>query len=412
MWWLSGIFRSVHLLSKPGSHLADVRLSTRLPRASRPGELRVSARASAANGHRLRASLFRDGEIVARKTAEVGSPPVDDRGAYGDRFETTLEVDSPEEWSAESPRLYRLTLALLGPDSRAVEFEAYDVGFREVEVESGTLRLNGKPLIVRGVNRHEHDPLTGHALTPESIERDLVLMKQNNFNAVRCSHYPNQPAFYRLCDRLGLYVIDEANIETHGTVPMGRLADDPAWTGAFLERATRMVARDFNHPSVIVWSLGNESGYGVAHDAMYHVLRRMDTARPIQYEGGGSATAATDVICPMYAPTDEDRPQAHTDVPARSLRSWAALEGETRPIILCEYAHAMGNSLGNLDDYARTRRPPLPGSAAAHTRTIRIDCSVPTSGCGPLRSRRCTHRTSSPPTTVSDATPPFSIWAG
>ncbi|WP_258228666.1 glycoside hydrolase family 2 TIM barrel-domain containing protein, partial [Aeromonas sp. HMWF015] len=173
--------------------------------------------------------------------------------------------------------------------------------------------------------------------------------KRHNFNAVRCSHYPNHPDFYRLCDRLGLYVVDEANLETHGMTPMGRLARDPAWSNAFLERATRMVARDFNHPSIIIWSLGNESGYGPAHDAMYGWIKRSDPSRPVQYEGGGADTPATDIICPMYARTHQDQP--FPAVPKWALAKWIGLPGEHRPLILCEYAHAMGNSLGGYAHY-------------------------------------------------------------
>lgn len=138
--------------------------------------------------------------------------------------------------------------------------------------------------------------------------QDILLMKQNNFNAVRCSHYPNHPLWYTLCDRYGLYVVDEANIETHGMVPMNRLTDDPRWLPAMSERVTRMVQRDRNHPSVIIWSLGNESGHGANHDALYRWIKSVDPSRPVQYEGGGADTTATDIICPMYARVDEDQP--------------------------------------------------------------------------------------------------------
>ena len=188
-------------------------------------------------------------------------------------------MPTPQPLSAECPNPYRLTVCLLDVEGQVIECEACDVGFRRIEILHGQLRVNGQPLLIRGVNKHEHDPDTGHTESLEQVERDLKLMKQHNFNAVRCSHYPHQPGFYRLCNRLGLYVVDEANIETHGVKPMGRLADDPVWAPAFLERMTRMVSRDFNHPSVILWSLGNESGYGAAHDAMYHWVKRADPSR-------------------------------------------------------------------------------------------------------------------------------------
>lgn len=166
---------------------------------------------------------------------------------------------------------------------------------------------------------------------------------------MRCSHYPNHPLWYTLCDRYGLYVVDEANIETHGMVPMNRLTDDPAWLPAMSQRVTRMVQRDRNHPSIIIWSLGNESGHGTNHDALYRWLKSEDPSRPVQYEGGGADSAATDIICPMYARVDQDQP--FPAVPKWSIKKWLSLPGEQRPLILCEYAHAMGNSFGGFAKY-------------------------------------------------------------
>ena len=220
-----------------------------------------------------------------------------------------------------------------------------------MEIRDGLLRLNDKPLLIRGVNKHEHDPATGHAESLERVEQQLKLIKQHNFNAVRCSHYPHQPGFYDLCDRLGLLVVDEANIETHGMSPMNALAENTDWEAAFVSRGERMVQRDKNHPCIIIWSLGNEAGYGAAHDSMYAAVRKLDPSRPIQYEPGGSNTPVTDIICPMYARVDEDiwYPGATQAVP--SIMNWIQRPEEHRPVILCEYAHAMGNSLGNFKDY-------------------------------------------------------------
>jgi beta-galactosidase len=352
MWWLSGIYRSVCLLHKPDSHISDIRITPRLDRDYLDGELDIEVFSQRCEHLSIRAKLYLGEELIVSRTESMGTRPVDEMGRYRDRCDLTLSVASPRQWSAEVPTLYRLTVTLLDQKSdREIETEAYDVGFRCVEIRDGQLCLNGQPLLIAGVNKHEHDPERGHAETLESVERHLKQMKQYNFNAVRCSHYPHQPGFYRLCDRLGLYVVDEANIETHGMSPMRRLADDPRWAGALLERMTRMVSRDFNHPSIILWSLGNESGYGGAHDAMYQWTKRTDPSRPIQYEGGGSNTPATDIICPMYARTHENLPQRFTDHPKFSLVNWLKQEHEHRPVILCEYAHAMGNSLGNINDY-------------------------------------------------------------
>ncbi len=186
-------------------------------------------------------------------------------------------------------------------------------------------------------------------MTEEDMVQDILLMKQNNFNAVRCSHYPNTPRWYELCNRYGLYVVDEANIETHGMVPMNRLSDDPAWLPAFSARVSRMLQSNRNHPSIIIWSLGNESGGGGNHEAMYHWLKRNDPSRPVQYEGGGADSTTTDIICPMYARVERD--QRIPTVPKWGIKKWISLPGEQRPLIVCEYAHAMGNSLGNFADY-------------------------------------------------------------
>lgn len=349
MWRMSGIFRSVALLHKPERQLMDVRLTPVLDACYRDARLKLEVQASVGAGLLVEAALYFGDALVMSKRQPLGTAPIDEKGAFEDRSELWLEVPAPHKWSAETPHLYRLTLALLDEQGECIECEAYDVGFRAVEIRGGLLRVNGQPLLIRGANRHEHDPALGHVVTPAAMALDLRLMKQNNFNAVRCSHYPNHPEFYRLCDRLGLYVVDEANLETHGMTPMGRLARDPAWSGAFLERVTRMVARDFNHPSIIIWSLGNESGYGPAHDAMYQWVKGSDPSRPVQYEGGGADTPATDIICPMYARTHQDQP--FPAVPKWALAKWIGLPGETRPLILCEYAHAMGNSLGGYAEY-------------------------------------------------------------
>jgi len=351
MWNLSGIYRSVKLLTKPQSRITDVRITPDLVNNYVDGQLMLEVSTANAADCEVQVALYDGGKLVLSETAPVGTAPIDERGAYSDRCRMALELKTVKKWSAETPKLYRLTVSLLDSREKLIEAEAYDVGFRKVEIKGDQLCLNGSPLLIRGVNKHEHDPETGHAESLERVEQDLKLMKQHNFNAVRCSHYPHQAGFYRLCDRLGLYVVDEANIETHGMTPMRRIADDPMWAGAFLERMTRMVSRDFNHPSIIIWSLGNESGYGAAHDAMYQWTKRTDPSRPVQYEGGGSNTAATDIICPMYARTHQDLPRAHGESTKYALNRWVGMPGENRPIILCEYAHAMGNSLGNFKDY-------------------------------------------------------------
>ncbi len=215
------------------------------------------------------------------------------------------------------------------------------VGFRTAEIRDGRLLLNDKPLLIRGVNRHDHDDRRGRAVSRELMEADAQLMKQSNINAVRTSHYPNDPYWLDLCDRYGLYVVDEANIESHAYYD--QICRDPRYVAAFVERTRNMVERDKNHPCVISWSLGNESGYGANHDAAAGWIRSRDPSRPLHYEGAirydwAGGKRATDIVCPMYPELD-------------AIVEWAEGGDDSRPMILCEYSHAMGNSNGGLADY-------------------------------------------------------------
>lgn len=351
MWRMSGIFRDVSLLHKPTAHIRDLRINTRFnddfSRAVLEADVRIAGNAS--EDLRLTLQLWEGETLTNETTSPLGSEIIDERGTYHDRVTLRLNVEKPALWSAETPNLYRAVAQLHTADGVLIEAEACDVGFREVRIENGLLLLNGKPLLIRGTNRHEHHPINGQVMDEATMVQDILLMKQNNFNAVRCSHYPNHPLWYTLCDRYGLYVVDEANIETHGMVPMNRLTDDPTWLPAMSQRVTRMVQRDRNHPSIIIWSLGNESGHGVNHDALYRWVKSEDPSRPVQYEGGGANTAATDIICPMYARVDKDQP--FPAVPKWSIKKWLSMPGEQRPLILCEYAHAMGNSFGGFAKY-------------------------------------------------------------
>ena len=351
MWRMSGIFRDVSLLHKPTTQIRDLRINTRFnddfSRATLEAEVRVGGNES--EDLRVTLQLWEGETLTHETTSPLGSEIIDERGAYHDRVTLRLNVEKPALWSAETPNLYRAVVQLHTAGGVLIEAEACDVGFRQVCIENGLLLLNGKPLLIRGTNRHEHHPVNGQVMDEATMVQDIILMKQNNFNAVRCSHYPNHPLWYTLCDRYGLYVVDEANIETHGMVPMNRLTDDPVWLPAMSQRVTRMVQRDRNHPSIIIWSLGNESGHGVNHDALYRWIKSEDPSRPVQYEGGGADTAATDIICPMYARVDQDQP--FPAVPKWSIKKWLSMPGEQRPLILCEYAHAMGNSFGGFAKY-------------------------------------------------------------
>lgn len=247
-------------------------------------------------------------------------------------------LDSINLWSAETPYLYKL---ITGIESKAGnQWQRFDFGFRKIEIKAGQLLVNNRPILIKGVNRHEHDPYTGRYVTKELMEKDIALIKELNINAVRTSHYPNHPYWYKLCDKYGIYVVDEANIETHGMKlhPKGidYLSNHEDWTESYLDRTYRMVERDKNYTSIITWSLGNESGDGINFVETYKWIKKRDKTRPVQYEGA-RLNKHTDIYCPMYAKFDKVVGYANTL--------------QDRPIILCEYMHAMGNSEGNLSDY-------------------------------------------------------------
>ncbi|WP_068713096.1 beta-galactosidase [Vibrio tritonius] len=353
MWWLSGIFRDVFWYQKPQLAIKDVFIRPSLSPEYRDGILDITTTLTAATSdHCVEVALYdAQGEQVTLQGANLTGThtfDVDEKGGWHDKVEQHFIVEAPAKWTAETPNLYRCVVSLLDKQGEPVESEVFTIGFRSVCIEDGLLKVNGQPLLIRGVNRHEHHPETGHFVDEETMIQDIVLMKQHNFNAVRTSHYPNHPRWYELCDQYGLYVVDEANVETHGQFPMCRLSNDVQWNHAYMQRMMGMIERDKNHPSIIIWSLGNESGIGFNHHAMYQWTKQRDPSRPIQYEGGGANSAATDIICPMYARVNQHQGGVN---PKYAIKDWIGHPGEQRPLILCEYAHAMGNSLGSYSDY-------------------------------------------------------------
>ncbi|MCD9511459.1 beta-galactosidase [Photobacterium phosphoreum] len=353
MWWLSGIFRDVFIYHKPHLAIADVFVQPQLDVLYQDATLVITTKLTqVSDSYSVTFSLFDANnhpvELHGETNVHTAAYDVDEKGAWRDQTEHRLHISQPQQWNAETPYLYRAVIALYDGEC-LIECESYAVGFRNIAITNGQLVVNGKPLLIRGVNRHEHHPTTGHYITEASMLEDIKLMKQYNFNAVRTAHYPNHPHWYELCDQYGLYVVDEANIETHGQSPMCRLSNDPMWNSAYMQRMMAMVERDKNHPSIIIWSLGNESGIGFNHHAMYQWTKHRDPSRPVQYEGGGANTTATDIICPMYARVDQHID--HPSVPKYALKNWISQPNEQRPLILCEYAHAMGNSLGSFNKY-------------------------------------------------------------
>ena len=282
-----------------------------------------------------------------------------------------LHVDAPRLWSVEQPYLYTLLLQLKDANGKTVEQVEQRVGFRTIAIKGGQLLINGQPIKIRGVNRHEHDPYLARVMTEERMLQDLRLMKEANINAVRLAHYPNCPRWYELCDSIGMYVMDEADCETHGL--RGTLASTTDWADAFMDRCVRMAERDKNHPSIIFWSLGNESGYGPNHAAMSAWLHEFDPTRPVHYEGaqGTPDPSTVDVISRFYPRVMEEYlnpgiPEGSDQERAENARwerlmeianrdgdhcTWVGSDGGPRPVLTSEYAHSMGNALGNFKEY-------------------------------------------------------------
>lgn len=343
-WRLSGIFRSVTLWSAPQVRIRDFEVRTNLDAAYRDADLGISvwvknsaaeARTVEVEAHLLDAA----GREVFKSTLSANDlAPGEEK-----KLHFHQKVTAPLKWSAETPNLYTLLLSEKDASGKVLETIPCRVGFRTTEINGGQLLVNGMPVLIRGVNRHEFDPKLGHVMTKEIMIKDICLMKQNNINTVRTCHYPNVPLWYSLCDEYGLYVIDEANIESHGMgYQEASLAKNPAWGPAHMDRTVRMVERDKNHPSVIIWSLGNEAGMGVNFDETYKWLKQRDPSRPVLYAADGDFEQAetgpsTDIVCPMYA------------TPEQALRY--ASQPKTRPFIQSEYSHAMGNSNGDIEAY-------------------------------------------------------------
>jgi beta-galactosidase len=337
MWLLSGIQRDVILYSKPLVCLEDFKVRALLDDRYENADLKIEAqvtRCPEMAAYTLEAMLYdASGQPMFAHplSASVNELRPYQMGKIG-WAQLSQPIQNPLKWTAETPNLYSLVLTLKDPQGQAVDFESCRVGFRQVEIKDGVILLNGRRLVLRGVDRHEHHPQLGRVVTEESMRREIALMKQFNFNAVRTSHYPDDPRWYDLCDELGIMLIDEANLETHGV--WDDLSNNPEWLCAYVERASRMALRDKNHPSVLFWSLGNESGCGTNHHAMAAWLRAYDPTRPIHYESGRPGPAVSDVLSMMYPPLE-------------MVKSLLTDPNEKRPFVMCEYAYAKGNVSGN-----------------------------------------------------------------
>jgi beta-galactosidase len=382
-WWYGGILRSVYLYNTQGCYIQDaaaipggirkgkgghaegvlhlsVTLGGNVPEGRSTGNVAVNVSADV-KPFTIKYSLYpfsrpasrEDAGQIAAKLKPLVSGEMELTCNYrlnSNRAETELVLKNPKIWSHEEPNLYIIEVSVFR-ESKHIESTAFITAFRTVSVANRELLINGKAVLIKGVNRHEHDEKTGKTLSTESMVRDIMLLKQHNFNAVRTCHYPDDERWYDLCDRYGIYLVDEANIENHCFY--NQLADDPAWTYAYTSRVQRMVERDKNHPSIILWSLGNESGDGASHAACSAWIHRRDPSRPVNYEGAvrpaggqgsftldslGRGKGLTDIIGPMY-------PQINL------ITDFVKYRDDHRPLIMIEYSHAMGNSNGSLADY-------------------------------------------------------------
>ena len=336
MWRLSGIERDVYLYSTPKQYIADYKVTSILEKNTyKDGvfELDVTVEGVAAGITTIAYELQNE----AGKTVLNGSQPVKSRGLSNLITFDEKRIPDVEKWSAEHPNLYTLILELKDANGKVTEVTGTKVGFRTSEIKDGRFCINGVPVLVKGVNRHEHSQL-GRTVSKELMEEDIKLMKQYNINTVRNSHYPAHPYWYQLCDRYGLYMIDEANIESHG---MGygpaSLAKDSTWLTAHMDRTHRMYERSKNHPAIVIWSLGNESGNGINFERTYDWLKSVEKNRPVQYERA-EENYNTDIYCRMYRSVDV-------------IKEYVARKDIYRPFILCEYLHAMGNSCGGMKEY-------------------------------------------------------------
>ena len=334
-WWLSGIYRDVYVYSVPKTYVRDYTVKTTLDADYANAELSVTAKIRNLIGETAsvtaEAALF---NVEGNAYGSQATAAVLIEGSSEASVEISADYENPPKWTAETPNLFTLVLTLRDASGEVIQILSCRIGFRQVELKDGQVCVNGVPIYVGGVNRHDHHPDFGKAVTLESMIQDIELMKRFNINAVRTSHYPNDPAWYDLCDEYGIYVLDEANIESHSVWEKPTM--DPDWREAFMERGQRMVERDKNHPSVIAWSMGNESGFGPNHEALSAWMHEYDTTRPVHYHPAEDHPCI-DILGPMYPTVARIIEMAEND--------------DDRPVIMCEYSHSMGNSTGNLKEY-------------------------------------------------------------
>ena len=330
-WRLAGTSRDMYLYARNLFHISDIVVDANLDDNYTDGLLNITVSLDKKMLSKNRGASVelvlkdRNNKTVWQQTEQLKSQAL---------LKTFSKITDVDRWSAEAPSLYNLTVTLKDKNGKTLEVVPQQIGFRRSEIKNGLLLVNGKPILIKGVNRHEIDPDNAYYVSRERMLQDVKIMKQNNINAVRTCHYPNDPYFYELCDKYGIYVVDEANIEAHG---YEKVAQMPEFTPAHIQRTTRLVKRDRNHPSVIIWSMGNESGKGLNFQEAYKAIKEIDTTRPVQYQRAGTADY-TDLFVPFYYQYNR-------------LEKYGKKGNQRMPLIQCEYAHAMGNSMGGFKEY-------------------------------------------------------------
>lgn len=353
-WRISGIERDVYLVASPAVYIRDYFVHAGLTNEYTDGDFKLNVELFNSSRKKDKNMILNAKLISSEDKSTLASFSKEFNIDRKKKQEIVFDqlITRPMKWTAETPNLYTLVLSVFNDDGICEESMSCKVGFRTSEIKNGQLLVNGVSILIKGVNRHEHDPVKIHVMSEEMMMEDIRLMKQFNINTVRTCHYPDDPRWYELCDQYGLYVIDEANIESHGMgySPDCTLGNDPRFMNAHLARISSMLERDKNHPSVIIWSMGNEAGDGVNFDTCYNWIKQRDPSRPIHYERA-ELGRNTDIYCPMY--------------PAVEYLSEYASKPQSRPLIMCEYAHSMGNSTGNLQDYwdVIERYPQLQGGS-------------------------------------------------
>lgn len=360
MWFLGGIYRDVYLYHEPKNSIQDIHINTGLDEAYINGILELSLTFKR-NATKRSLEVYLSENIASLGELQF-NVEVNSDMASTDKLMLNRTIEDVHHWNHETPNLYYLTFKLVDDNNDVIEVKRTRCGFRRIEIKNSQFLINGIPIIFKGVNRHEFNPDTGWYVPKEIRELDIQIMKRHNINAVRTAHYPNDPHLYELCDTYGLYVIDEADVETHGVRQKGLPGDDPKWTAAVVDRMNRMVLRDRNYPSIVMWSLGNEAGYGENFHIMKDDAKKLDNTRPFHYEGDKDMKLS-DVLSMMYPSPEKAAKYGELEDTSITLlqnilnqlaadqKSFKREQYENKPVMSCEFAHAMENSLGNFQEH-------------------------------------------------------------